>query len=141
MRSTGSVGASTSIQDLTESPKIPTWFVVWFAPTPRSSIGRSAVSKINGTPLWLASKTAGNKLATAVPDVVIMATGLPLALAAPRAVNAIERSSMRTRSTSLLASWSCCAAMANDCDLEPGARNTSSTPSSDSAARRFAEKT
>ena len=103
-KSTSPTGASMSSQNLTASPKIPTWLVVWFAPTPRSSFGRSAVMRISGTPLWCASSAAGSKFATAVPEVVMMATGMPVALAAPKAVKPIERSSIRTlrvsRSTS-----------------------------------------
>ena len=89
-----------SSQNLTASPKMPTWLVVWFAPTPRSSFGRSAVIRISGTPLWCASRTAGSKFATAVPEVVMIATGIPDARAAPKAVNPMERSSMRTRRVS-----------------------------------------
>src|ERR1019366_390714 len=60
----------------------------------RSSGGRSAVSTINGTRAWWASITAGAKLAAAVPDVQVSATGRPDALAAPSAKNPAQRSSI-----------------------------------------------
>ena len=56
-------------------PKMPGCSVVWLAPVPRSSCGRSALTTTSGTPAWWASSTAGCRLATAVPDVVTTATG------------------------------------------------------------------
>lgn len=43
--------------------------------------------------LWLASTTAGKRLAHAVPDVVTTAAGAPVTAAMPRAKKAAERSS------------------------------------------------
>ena len=57
--------------------------VVWLAPVPRSSCGRSAERTTSGTPVWWASSTAGCRLATAVPDVVMTGTGAPEPLARP----------------------------------------------------------
>jgi hypothetical protein len=70
--------------------------MVWLAPAPRSSGGRSAVSTSSGTPDSLASMTAGWKLAAAVPDVHTTAAGRRLAFAMPSAVYAALRSSIRT---------------------------------------------
>ena len=53
-----------------------TWSMAWLAPASRSSHGRSAVSTMTGTRLWLASTTAGSRLATAVPDEVMMTAGI-----------------------------------------------------------------
>lgn len=50
--------------------------MVWFAPVSLSSPGRSAVSRIKGMLLWLASMTAGIRFATAVPDDVTTTAGL-----------------------------------------------------------------
>ena len=72
------------------------WSIVWPAPIPRSSGGRSAVSTISGTADSSASQTAGWKLAAAVPEVQSIATGAPLAWAAPSAKKAAERSSTIT---------------------------------------------
>src|SRR4051812_33860058 len=69
------------------------WSIAWPAPTSRSSGGRSAVSTISGTRASYASTTAGWRLAAAVPEVQVTATGLPLALASPRAMNPAARSS------------------------------------------------
>lgn len=87
-----------------------------------SLAGLSAVRRISGMPAWKASKTAGWRFATAVPLVVITATGLPDANAFPSAVKAIERSSRRTVSLALPALASCSAAIARACDLAPGER-------------------
>ena len=54
---------------------MPGCTVVWLAPVPRSSCGRSALTTTSGVPAWWASSTAGCRLATAVPDVVTTATG------------------------------------------------------------------
>ena len=53
------VGVSRSADQRTADPYNPTWSVVWFAPTPRSSGGRSAVSTRSGTRAASASRTAG----------------------------------------------------------------------------------
>jgi hypothetical protein len=52
------------------------------------------VRTIKGTPDWWASITAGAKFAAAVPDVHVIATGRPDALAAPSAKKPAHRSSM-----------------------------------------------
>ena len=67
------------------------------APIPRSSGGRSAVSAISGSADSSASQIAGWKLAAAVPEVQSIATGAPVAWAAPSAKKAAERSSTITR--------------------------------------------
>ena len=56
---------------------MPGWRVVWLAPTPRSSGGRSAVRISSGTPAWWASSAAGRRFAAAVPEVQTTATGQP----------------------------------------------------------------
>ena len=68
--------------------------MAWPAPTSRSSGGRSAVSTISGTRASCASTTAGCRLAAAVPDVQVTATGRPLAFAMPSATKPAERSSI-----------------------------------------------
>jgi len=151
------VGAGTSAASRTAEPNIPGCSVVWLAPVPRSSCGRSAVSSSSGTPAWCASRTAGCRFATAVPDVVTTATGRAIAgrpspgpvgtslqgeaLAIPRARNAASRSSTRTCSRS---AGACCgrsssgraaaaSAKASGALREPGASTTSRTPSAASA--------
>src|SRR5918997_1900311 len=101
------------------------WSMVWLAPLCRSSGGRSAVSRIMGTPSVAASTTAGNPLATAVPEVVIQAAGRPAARAYPRAPNAVPRSSKWTRLLALLFSAS---AATRGVEREPGATQKKSTP-------------
>lgn len=56
--------------------------------------GRSAVSTINGTRASWASTTAGSRLAAAVPEVQVTATGRPEAFAMPRAMKPAARSSI-----------------------------------------------
>ncbi|GAL29524.1 hypothetical protein JCM19239_972 [Vibrio variabilis] len=46
------------------------------APQPTSSTGLSDVSRTSGSLVSFDSATAGNKLATAVPEVTITATGV-----------------------------------------------------------------
>src|SRR5450759_2931276 len=104
------------------------WSVVWFAPVPCSSPGRSALTMINGTAAWLASRTAGCRLATAVPEVVNTGTGRRVSLARPRARKAAERSSTRTCNRSR-PQWSAsCRAYAKAAEREPGQRTASRTP-------------
>ena len=52
------------------------------------------MSTISGTRACHASCTAGARLAAAVPDVHVTATGRPLALAMPSAMNPAARSSI-----------------------------------------------
>ncbi len=52
------------------------------------------MSTISGTRAWRASITAGARLAVAVPDVHVTATGRPAGLAAPTAKKPADRSSM-----------------------------------------------
>src|SRR3712207_3676516 len=101
------------------------WSMVWFAPVCLSSGGRSAVSRIMGTPSVAASTTAGNPLATAVPEVVIQAAGRPVARAWPRAANAVPRSSKWMR---LLAALLPASAATWGVEREPGATQKKSTP-------------
>src|ERR671921_1270957 len=114
------------------------WSIVWLAPVWRSSGGRSAVSRIMGTPSVAASTTAGSPLATAVPEVVIQAAGRPVARAWPRAAKAVPRSSkwMRLRAFSFAAS-----AATRGVEREPGATQKKSTPQRTSSSTiRFAQR-
>jgi hypothetical protein len=123
---------SASAEPLSESrtapPKIPGCTIVWLAPRPIISGGRSAVRASSGTPEYDASSTAGCRLATAVPDVVQTGTGRPERSASPSARKAAVRSSIRTCSRSRCpasAAWS-----ANDSGAlrEPGQRTASVIP-------------
>ncbi len=115
--------------------------MVWLAPTPCSSGGRSAVSTMIGIRDMEASITAGKWFAAAVPDVQNIATGAPEAAAIPRPKYADERSSTCT--------WSrmpgCrAAASAIGVDREPGVMQTCATPprtSSSSSAVTHASAT
>src|SRR5215210_262884 len=114
------------------------WSMVWFAPVWRSSGGRSAVSRIIGTPSVDASTTAGRPLATAVPEVVIQAAGPPVARACPRAAKAVPRSSkwIRLRSFSFAAS-----AATRGVEREPGATQKKPTPQRRSSSTiRYAQR-
>ena len=91
--------------------------MAWLAPQPWSSGGRSAEIAISGTPEWLASITAGNQLAGAVPEVARSSTGRRLALATPRAKNAALRSS--TATVHCRPGWRSIAS-ASGVDREPG---------------------
>ena len=59
--------------DASSGPNMPDCSVVWLAPVPRSRAGRSAETTIRPTPAWMASRTAGCRFATAVPEVVTTA--------------------------------------------------------------------
>src|ERR671916_1459290 len=114
------------------------WSMVWFAPVCGSSGGLSAVSRIMGTPSVAASTTAGNPLATAVPEVVIQAAGRPVARAYPRAANAVPRSS---KWTMLLALSFAASAATRGVEREPGATQKKSTPLlASSSTRRVAQR-
>jgi hypothetical protein len=67
----------------TAGPNSPGCPIVWFAPTPRSCGGRSAVIAIIGMPAWSASTIAGCRLTAAVPEVVTTMAGTPVTLAIP----------------------------------------------------------
>ena len=113
---------------------MPTWSVVWLAPVPRSAAGRSAERTSSRSPAWDASRTAGWRLTTAVPDVVTTATGRWLPLARPSARKPAVRSSTRTwslRRPSASAWWRTTASAA---DRDPGDSTTSVTPLRHSAA-------
>src|SRR5215212_6805388 len=101
------------------------WSMVWLAPVCRSSGGRSAVSRIMGTPSAAASTTAGSPLATAVPEVVIQAAGRPVARAWPTAAKAVPRSSKWTR---LLAFSFAASAATRGVERDPGATQKKPTP-------------
>src|SRR5579875_3635697 len=103
----------------------PTWSTVWFAPTPRSSGGRSAVSASSGTRDWSASMTAPWKYDAAVPEVHSTGTTRPDVFAMPNARYAADRSSMRTCSR-IRRSW--VNASAIGVDRLPGASTASVTP-------------
>ncbi len=83
---------------------------------------------INGSRLCEASKTAGCRLATAVPEVVITATGSPLALASPSAVNPALRSSVRMCNRSRSIRSASKISYASGALREPGATTISRTP-------------
>src|ERR1700722_13010296 len=121
-------GTPASAYQRTADPYSLTWSTVWAAPVPRSSGGRSAVSTSSGTADSSASITAGWKFAAAVPDVHTTATGRRDALARPSAVNAADRSSIRTCSRTRPARSSAQNAMARGVDLDPGATTTSRSP-------------
>src|SRR5690606_6381681 len=136
-RSPGSpTGTGASSAKRAASPNRPGWRVVWFAPTPRSSGGRSAVRRMSGTPEWCASSAAGRRFATAVPDVQTTAAGTRLSRPMPSAVNPACRSSMRTCSRIRPRRSISAAASARACDLDPGLTTTWRTPSDASASRR-----
>ena len=121
-------GAGRSHSQRTAPAKIPGCTVVWLAPVPRSSAGRSADSTSRGMPLWCASSTAGCRFATAVPDVVTTGTGRPPTRARPSARKPAERSSIRTWSRSRPARSAASNAYARGAEREPGARTASRTP-------------
>src|SRR5579863_6312503 len=121
-------GTPDSPYQRTADPYSLTWSTVWLAPVPRSSGGRSAVSTSSGTADSSASMTAGWKFAAAVPDVHSTATGRRETLARPSAVNAADRSSIRTCSRTRPARSSSQNAMASGVDLDPGATTTSRSP-------------
>ncbi len=117
-------GTGRSRDHRTWSPKIPGWRVVWLAPMPRNSGGLSAVSSTMGTPPWSASRTAGRRFATAVPDVQITAAGKPVSSPMPRAVNPATRSSIRTCRRIRLCSSAAAAARASAWERDPGLSTT-----------------
>ena len=82
--------------------------------------GRSAVSSSSGSAERSASTAAGNRLATAVPEVVITAAARPDAAAIPRAWKAAERSSMAVVSVSKPRSARPPAASASGAERLPG---------------------
>src|SRR5918992_3329776 len=114
------------------------WSMVWLAPVCLSSGGRSAVSRIMGTPSVAASTTAGNPLATAVPEVVIQAAGRPVARAYPTAAKAVPRSS---KWTSFSARSSAASAATRGVEREPGATQKKFTPQrTSSSTTRVAQR-
>ena len=125
-------------------PKMPGCQVVWLAPVPRSDGGRSAEITTSRRPLWWASITAGRRLATAVPEVVMTATGRRDPIDRPSARKPAVRSSMRTCNRRSPARSAAKAARASGADRDPGARTRSRTPASRTArstatARSWAE--
>ena len=100
--------------------------MVWGAPTPWSSGGRSAVSTRSGTKAWDASATQACSSAAAVPLVTTIATGSRVARARPSAKNPALRSSIRTCTRS---SWRAAHARASGVEREPGQSTTSRSPS------------
>ena len=80
-----SPGGLRSTKCVANPPNIFTWSIVWFAPVPRSSCGRSAVRMIRGVPLSLASTAAGTRFAVAVPLLVMTAAGRPEPFPTPSA--------------------------------------------------------
>ena len=122
--------------------KSPVCSVVWLAPVPTSSWGRSALMTSRGIPAASASLTAGWRLETAVPEVVTTAAQrlCPFrawARAAPRAMKPALRSSRTTRSRRRPASAASARASASGALRDPGHRTTSRTPSARRAATRL----
>ena len=122
--------------------KSPVCSVVWLAPVPTSSWGRSALMTSRGMPAASASLTAGWRLETAVPEVVTTAAQrlCPFrawARAAPRAMKPALRSSRTTRSRRCPASAASARASASGALRDPGHRTTSRTPSARRAATRL----
>ncbi len=76
--SSRSSATPTSQNQRTLPPNRWSWSMAWLAPVPRSSGGRSAVSRSSGTPPVSASMTAGCRFATAEPEVTTTAAGRPL---------------------------------------------------------------
>ena len=99
--------------------------MVWLAPAARSSGGRSAVSSSKGTESIAASTTAGSRLATAVPEVVMTAAGRPVARAWPSAKKPAPRSS---KCTCAFSAARRATASASGAEREPGAMQKQSTP-------------
>ncbi len=126
--------------DLTRGPKMPIWSVVWLAPVPRSRAGRSAETTTSPTPAWTASRTAGWRLATAVPEVVRTAAREP-DLVRPSARKPAVRSSIRVCSRKAPACAAAHSAIANGALREPGATTTSPTPARSSRATRASAST
>ena len=136
--SSTSSGTGRSASHRTLGANMPGWRVVWLAPTPRSSGGRSAVRISSGTPAWWDSRAAGRRFAAAVPEVQTTATGSRVSRASPRAVKPATRSSMRTcRRMSPRASRRA-ATSASAWDREPGLRTMCRRPSETSSPSRAA---
>ncbi len=101
---------------LTSGPNRPCCRVVWFAPVPNSSGGRSAVTTSSGSPAWYASIIAGCMFPAAVPEVHTTAAKpvrlwrAPNPLLMPSARKAAERSSTRTCNATRPASAASCSA-------------------------------
>src|SRR5918997_1939531 len=112
----------------TAPPNSPACSIVWLAPVPITSGGRSALSTSSGTPAYDASSTAGCRFATAVPDVVQTGTGRPDRSASPSARKPAVRSSIRTCSRSRPAASAACSANDIGALREPGHSTASVTP-------------
>ena len=116
--------------------------MVWLAPVPTNSWGRSALMTSRGIPAASASLTAGWRLETAVPEVVTTAAHrlAPVrawARAAPSAMKPALRSSRTTRRLRAFASAASARASASGALRDPGHRTASRTPSSRRAATRL----
>ena len=94
----------------------------------------------SGTPVWLASSTAGCRFATAVPDVVTSTAGTPDSLARPSARKPALRSSTRTcswiRPAPSGSASASARAYASGAERDPGQRTACRTSRSASAATR-----
>src|SRR5947207_11702717 len=99
--------------------------MVWGAPTPCNSGGRSAVSASSGTRARSASTTAACRWTAAVPLVVSTIAGRPVAKPRPSAANAAERSSWWIDTASSRRSVR---ASAIGVEREPGATHAWVTP-------------
>ncbi len=107
--------------------RAPPCGMVWAAPKPCSSQGRSAVSATSGTPAAQASTSAGRRCAPALPEVTSDARpGWPDSSARPRAKKPATRSSSTTQLRSSGAASA--TARASGALREPGQRTTSRTP-------------
>ena len=103
------------------------WLTVWLAPRFLSRAGRSALSSSRGMAPRSASTTAGNRLATALPEVVTTAAGTPAARPKPRAKKAADRSSTAVNSCRPPGSSSP-AATARGAERLPGQSTSRSSP-------------
>ena len=91
---------------------------------------------ISGTWPCAASSTAGCRLATAVPEVVITAAGCPDPRASPRARKPAVRSSIRTCRRSRPVASASCSANDRGALRDPGARMASVRPQATSSSTR-----
>ena len=129
-------GTPGSAAKATARPYRSACSMVWAAPTPWASGGRSAVTATRGTPAWWASMTAGCSSAAAVPLVVRTTAGRPVRMAMPRAKNPAERSS---RKTWLVMRGSATRASASGVEREPGATTASVIPARAHSSTRVAQ--
>ena len=100
--------------------KKSSWFTVWLAPQSFNLKGLSAVRNIIPLQDRSASTAAGNKLLTAVPEVVITKERLPEAAEIPREWNPADLSSIELKIFISPNLFNSPAAIAKGADLLPG---------------------